>query len=103
MILDLVFFSGNSEGRRWRPRDLMGAQLSQSPAWGRESEPSLAFSLVSSSSTAAYLRAGLHGPPCLSSSGPSHLIKLVKLLITILSNILFEPLNQEKKKQCTLL
>ena len=33
----------------------------------------------------------------------SHLMKLVKLLITILSNILFEPLNQEKKKQCTLL
>ena len=43
MILDLVFFRGNSEGRRWRPRDLMGAQLSQSPAWGRESEAKLQF------------------------------------------------------------
>ena len=37
-------------------------------------------------------------PPVWANLDPlSHLMKLVKLLITILSNIFLEPLNKEKK------
>ena len=87
----------NSAPRRWRPRAGSGEQLSQAPAFGRRppwccgcagpwwailaccgllqrlwggiyrnlGPPALWWC------AAAYLRAGLHGPPCFSSSGPS--------------------------------